>query len=70
MKKIQVNKLAEFDAVAYLTSETAIAAYLTDIIEANDPGLLADALGTIARTRGMSEISNGHWPHCSLKHPY
>ncbi|SDK14123.1 probable addiction module antidote protein [Methylophilus rhizosphaerae] len=58
MKKTHVNKLAAFDTAAYLTSETAIAAYLTDIIEANDPGLLADALGTIARTRGMSEIAN------------
>ena len=33
------------------------AAYLTDILEANDPALLAAALGYIARARGMSEIA-------------
>ena len=37
--------------------ETAIAAYLTDILEANDAALLASALGDIARARGMTEIA-------------
>ena len=41
----------------YLDSETAIAAYLTDILEANDAALLASALGDIARARGMAEIA-------------
>ena len=41
----------------YLGSEAAIAAYLTDILEANDPALLASSLGDIARARGMSEIA-------------
>jgi probable addiction module antidote protein len=57
MKRIKVDDLPEFDAAPYLDSETAIAAYLTDIIEANDPALLASALGDIARARGMSEIA-------------
>jgi probable addiction module antidote protein len=30
---------------------------LTDILEANDAGLLAAALGDIARARGMAEIA-------------
>ena len=34
-----------------------VAAYLTDILEANDPALLASALGGIARVRGMGEIA-------------
>jgi probable addiction module antidote protein len=34
-----------------------MAAYLTDILQANDAGLLAAALGDIARARGMSEIA-------------
>jgi probable addiction module antidote protein len=58
MPKIDINKLAEFDSAAYLTSEVAIAAYLTDIIEANDSALLADALGTIARARGMTGVAS------------
>jgi len=31
--------LAEFDAAPYLSDESTIAAYLTDILEANDPAL-------------------------------
>ena len=58
-KKIKISALAEFDAAPYLDSEVAIAAYLTDILEANDAGLLASALGDIARARGMMEIAKG-----------
>ena len=57
MKRIKVADLPEFDAAPYLGSGAAIAAYLTDILEANDPALLGSALGDIARARGMSEIS-------------
>jgi probable addiction module antidote protein len=56
-KRIQVSELPEFDAAPYLDSEASIAAYLTDILDANDPALLASALGDIARARGMSEIA-------------
>ena len=56
-KRIKVADLPEFDAAPYLESEAAIAAYLTDILEANDASLLAAALGDIARARGMSEIA-------------
>ena len=56
-KRIKATDLPEFDAAHYLDSETAIAAYLTDILEANDAALLASALGDIARARGMTEIA-------------
>ncbi len=56
-KRIKIKALPEFDAAPYLDSEKAIAAYLTDILEANDAGLLAAALGDIARARGMTEIA-------------
>ena len=56
-KRIKVADLPEFDAAPYLDSEESIAAYLTDILQANDAGLLAAALGDIARARGMSEIA-------------
>lgn len=55
--RIKIDDLPEFDAAPYLDSETGIAHYLTDIIEANNPALLAAALGDIARARGMSEIA-------------
>ncbi|MGP8260178.1 MAG: addiction module antidote protein [Acidobacteriaceae bacterium] len=56
-KRIKATDLPEFDAARYLESETAIAAYLTDILQANDAALLAAALGDIARARGMTEIA-------------
>jgi probable addiction module antidote protein len=56
-ERIRVDDLPEFDAAPYLDSETAVAAYLTDILAANDAGLLAAALGDIARARGMTEIA-------------
>ncbi|KQV50819.1 addiction module antitoxin [Pelomonas sp. Root1217] len=56
-KRIKVDDLPAFDAAPYLDSEEAIAWYLTDILEANDAGLLAAALGDIARARGMTDIA-------------
>jgi len=56
-KRIKVADLPEFDASPYLGNEDVIAAYLTDILAANDPALLAAALGDIARARGMREIA-------------
>ena len=56
-KRIKVADLPEFDATKSLDSKAAIAAYLTDILKAKDPALLASALGDIARARGMSEIA-------------
>ena len=56
-KRIKVADLPKFDAARYLDNETTIAAYLTDILEANDAALLAAALGDIARARGMTEIA-------------
>ena len=55
--RIKISDLPAFDAAPYLDSEEAVAAYLTDIMSANDPALLAAALGEIARARGMSEIA-------------
>jgi probable addiction module antidote protein len=56
-KRIKAADLPEFQAARYLDSETSIAAYLTDILQANDAALLAAALGDIARARGMTEIA-------------
>lgn len=57
IKRINVDTLPEFDAAAYLAEDATLAAFLTDILDANDPALLAAALGDIARARGMSEIA-------------
>ncbi len=57
MKKIRTSELPEFDAAEYLDSKEAIAEYLTAMLEAGDPAMLAAALGDIARARGMTEIA-------------
>lgn len=56
-KKIKIADLPEFDMTEYLPDEQAIAEYLTVVLEEDDPAALADALGTIARARGMSDIA-------------
>ena len=40
-KKIKLSELPKFDAAEYLNSEEDVAAYLTTILEENDPALLA-----------------------------
>ena len=55
--RIKVKDLPAFDPAHYLDGEAAIAAYLTDVLQANDAALLAEALGHIARERGMSAIA-------------
>ena len=55
--RIKIDDLPDFDAAPYLGTEEAVAVYRTDIMEANDPALLAAALGDIARSRGMTEIA-------------
>ena len=55
-QRVKVADLPEFDAAPYLGSDEAVAAYLTDIFEANHPALLVLALGDIARARGMGEV--------------
>ena len=42
-------KTRPFDPAAYLDTPEAIAAYMTEALDSNDPGFIADALGVIAR---------------------
>lgn len=56
-KKIRIADLAEFDVTEYLDDDQAIAEYITIVIEENDPAALAQALGTVARARGMTDIA-------------
>ncbi len=57
-ERIKISNLPEFDPAQYLRTEEDTATYLTSIIEENDAGLLAAALGDIARARGMAEIAS------------
>ena len=55
--RIKISELLALHAAPYLDNDEAIASYLTDILQANDAGLLSAALGDIARARGMTDIA-------------
>jgi len=46
-----------YDSADYLQTPEDIAAYLEAAFEDGDPGLIAHALGVIARAEGMTEIA-------------
>ena len=50
-------KTRPFDPAEYLDSDEAIAAYMTEALETGDPAFVADALGVVARARGMGEVA-------------
>jgi probable addiction module antidote protein len=50
-------KTTRFDSAEYLDSDEAITAYLDEALETDDPAFIAQALGTVARARGMSQIA-------------
>ncbi len=50
-------KTKPFDPAEYLDNDEAIASYMTDALETGDPSFVADALGVVARARGMSEVA-------------
>ena len=51
------TKFSAFDAAEYLDNDEAIAAYLNEVIEEDDPDLLLSALSDIARARSMSKVA-------------
>jgi probable addiction module antidote protein len=54
MSKVQTKA---FDPAEYLDDSASIAAYLTDALQSDEPAFVADALGVVARARGMSEVA-------------
>lgn len=51
------QKTKPFDPAEYLDDSASIAAYLSEALETGDPAFIADALGIIARARGMSDVA-------------
>lgn len=50
-------KTRAFDPAEYLNDDVAIAAYLSEALETGDEAFVADALGVVARARGMSDVA-------------
>jgi probable addiction module antidote protein len=57
MKSRKASSLSEYDSADYLQSPEDLAAYLNAILEEKDSGLLAHALGVVARAQGMPKVS-------------
>ena len=53
------TKTTEFDAAKHLSSLESQAELLTDALDSGDAGYIANALGVIARARGMTEVARG-----------
>lgn len=51
------TKTLPWDAAEYLNSGEEMAAYLEAALEDGEPGLVAAALGDIARARGMTQLA-------------
>ena len=56
-KRLTTKKTTRFDAANYLDSEARQAAYIAAALEAGDADFVRDALGVVARARGMGEIA-------------
>ena len=50
-------KTSKFDAANYLKSPQAMADYLSEALATDDPEFICDALDTIARARGMTQVA-------------
>lgn len=50
-------KVSRFDAAEVLTTPERCAYFLTDALETKDPAQIAQALGTLARAKGMREVA-------------
>jgi probable addiction module antidote protein len=51
------NQLTSFDIAQYLDSPEAIAEYLSQVLEDGDPDEFLEAIGHIAKAKGMSQIA-------------
>lgn len=51
------TKTRSYDAAEYLETPEDMAAYLEGALEDGEPAVVIQALGTIARARGMSQIA-------------
>jgi probable addiction module antidote protein len=51
------EKWTTYDPAEDLRSDEAIAFFMSEAFETNDPGYISHALGVVARAKGMSQIA-------------
>jgi probable addiction module antidote protein len=54
---MMATRTTRYDSAQYLDSDEVISAYLEEALETEDPAFIAQALGTVARARGVSQIA-------------
>lgn len=47
------HEVTDFDPAEYLDNDEMIAGYLSDALETQDSAFIADAIGVVARAKGM-----------------
>jgi probable addiction module antidote protein len=57
MRGTKMVKISKFDAANYLKSPQAMADYLSEALATDDPEFICDALDTIARAKGMTQVA-------------
>ena len=50
-------KIRNFDPAEYLDNAEMIAGYLSDALETQDHAFIADAIGVVARAKGMKRVA-------------
>ena len=53
----KLASLKPYDPTEDLTSDEAIAVFMSDALETSDAGYVAHALGIVARAKGMAQIA-------------
>ena len=53
----EINDPSAFEMAEYFDTEEAIAKYLNQVLTDDKPGGLAEAIGCIAKARGINEIA-------------
>lgn len=52
-----MTRFTPFDAADYLDNEETIAAYLSAMLEEDDPEMFLNAIKDVARARGMTQLA-------------
>jgi len=52
------EKLTTYDPAAALVDDEEIATFMADAFESGDASYIANALGLVARAKGMAQIAN------------
>jgi probable addiction module antidote protein len=57
MERMMAEKIAPYDPAEDLSSDEAIAIFMAEAFETDDPAYIAHALGVVARAKGMTQIA-------------